>query len=88
MLPGTVRNGQRLEKSGGLIARDIGAVARIIVFNILFDISQHTMPEVARAEEAMSLISSGISRRHLVIGLFNQPGPQVLFVRDHQAPLV
>jgi hypothetical protein len=62
MLPGTVRDGQRLKKSGDLIAEDIGAVVRIVVFNILFNISQHTMPEVARAEEAMSLISSGINR--------------------------
>jgi vacuolar-type H+-ATPase subunit B/Vma2 len=64
-----------MEEAGGLIAGDIGSVARIAILDIALDVSQHPVPVVSEAKEAVSLVSTGISRRYLVVGFFNQPGP-------------
>jgi hypothetical protein len=46
-------------------------MARIIILNIALDVSQHPVPVVAEAKEAVSLVSTGISRRYLIVGFFN-----------------
>jgi hypothetical protein len=53
---------QKFKESKDFIAKNIGSIIRIIIFNILFDVRQHILPEVARAKKTMDLISPEISR--------------------------
>jgi hypothetical protein len=57
VLPGVVRNKQRLEKARNLITRYVGSITEIIILDILLDIGQHTAPVVAGAKKTVGLVS-------------------------------
>ena len=60
-----------MEEAGDLITKNIDSIVRIIILDIAFNISQYSVPVVSEAKEAVSLVSTGMSRRYLVINFFN-----------------
>jgi vacuolar-type H+-ATPase subunit B/Vma2 len=60
-----------MEEAGYLIAGNIGSVVRMVILDIALDISQHPVPVVAKAKEAVSLVSTEVSRRYLIVGFFD-----------------